>query len=83
MSVEAKVKLTVETVNESVAQALYYTLKPDNRDFPDGLSMMMKVKGEHLILDLSSQDRMETLIPTIDEILEHIETSLESLEKTV
>jgi len=80
---KARVKLMVETVKDSVAQALYSTLTPDNRNFPRGLKMNMRVEDELLILDLVSWGRVETLISTIDEILDHIQTSLETLEKTV
>jgi hypothetical protein len=81
--VKVRVKIKVEAVHDSVVKTLFSTLKPDNADFPNKLRMGMRMKKRWLILDFLSQDNLETLVSTIDEVLEHIQTSIGTLEKVV
>ena len=83
MKVKTRVRLVIVTMRNAVARALYRSLKPDNTDFPPGLSMRMNVNEERLILDVVSDGNMDSLISTVSEILEHVQTSLETFRKTV
>ena len=78
-----RVRLKLRAINKDMAQILYSTLKPDNKDFPNGLKMRMCVREQDLILDFTSNDGTETLISTIDDVLESIQISLETLKRNV
>jgi hypothetical protein len=70
VSVEIRLDLGERKKVESVMKALI----PDNVNFPRGLSMDMNSDGSVLILSFNSSRKIESLIATIDEVLEHIST---------
>jgi hypothetical protein len=47
-------------------------LMPDNVNFPKGLSMKMFSRDNTLVLEFLSKTGINTLLNTIDEVLEHI-----------
>jgi hypothetical protein len=47
-------------------------LMPDNVNFPKGLSMKIFSRDNTLVLDFLSKTGINTLLNTIDEVLEHI-----------
>lgn len=47
-------------------------LIPDNVNFPKGLSMKMSSRDNILVLEFLSKKGINTLLNTIDEVLEHI-----------
>jgi hypothetical protein len=47
-------------------------LMPDNVNFPKGLSMKIFSRDNTLVLELLSKIGINTLLNTIDEVLEHI-----------
>ena len=47
-------------------------LIPDNVNFPKGLSMKIFSRDNTLVLDFLSKTGINTLLNTIDEVLEHI-----------
>lgn len=47
-------------------------LRPDNVNFPKGLSMKMSARDNILVLEFLSKKGINTLLNTIDEVLEHI-----------
>jgi hypothetical protein len=47
-------------------------LIPDNVNFPKGLSMKSFSQDDTLVLEFLSNDGINTLTNTIDEVLEHI-----------
>jgi hypothetical protein len=52
--------------------AIMKALIPDNINFPKGLSMRMFYKGNILFLEFFCNVGFETLLNTIDEVLDHI-----------
>lgn len=47
-------------------------LIPDNINFPKALSMNIFPKGNILVLEVLSKAGINTLLNTVDEVLEHI-----------
>jgi hypothetical protein len=54
------------------AQAIMDSLQPDNVMVPQGISIILKTRKNHLLVEISSHVAIETFISTVDEILEHI-----------
>lgn len=53
-------------------QAIMKALIPDNVNFPKGLSMKIFLRDNILVLEFISKVGINTLLNTIDEVLEHI-----------
>lgn len=81
MKVQLRLKITCAT--SQFAKAVCTALRPDNVAFPPGLSMKISVRGQVLEISFMSAARLETLLSTVDEVLSDIQTSKETLEKTV
>jgi hypothetical protein len=70
---EISIKLRLSFEKKKQLYALLKSLKPDNIDFPSGLSMEMSTDDDNtLVIKLSSKGGFGKIINTVDEILEHI-----------
>jgi len=56
-------------------------LDPDNKDFPEGMTMSQSVKNNILEINFKSNNVMETLLNTVDEVLSMIDMTSKTLEK--
>ncbi|MFQ5969352.1 MAG: KEOPS complex subunit Pcc1 [Nitrososphaerales archaeon] len=74
MSPQIKVTLRLDLKDGKKVLYVMKALIPDNVNFPRGLSMDMNAEGKFLILSFKSSRKLDSLISTIDEILEHIST---------
>lgn len=72
MSPQVKVTLRLDLKDGKKVQSVMKALIPDNVNFPRGLSMDMNAEGNFLVLSFKSSRKLESLISTIDEVLEHI-----------
>jgi hypothetical protein len=70
--ISAFIQIRFKTKNEMYA--VLRSLIADNTDFPKGLSVEMSPRDDdnNLLLFLSSEVGFETLLNTINELLEHI-----------
>ena len=68
IQVHVKIRLS----GKSELQAIMKALMPDNVNFPKGLSMKIFSQNNTLVLELLSKIGINTLLNTIDEVLEHI-----------
>ena len=70
----AKVRVHVEIrlSGKSELRAIMKALMPDNVNFPKGLSMEIFSRDNTLVLEFLSKTGINTLLNTIDEVLEHI-----------
>ena len=66
--------------DQKLSKALYEALYPDNINLPEGLHIRMERVGGTLVLEVESELRLETLISTVEEILEDIHSALASLD---
>jgi hypothetical protein len=70
--VEVKVHIEIRLSGKSELRAITSALIPDNVNFPKGLSMKMSSRDNILVLEFLSKKGINTLLNTIDEVLEHI-----------
>jgi hypothetical protein len=70
--VEVKVHIKIRLSGKSELRAIMGALTPDNVNFPKGLSMKMSSRDNILVLEFLSKKGINTLLNTIDEVLEHI-----------
>jgi hypothetical protein len=70
--VEVKVQIEIRLSGKSELRAITSALTPDNVNFPKGLSMKMSSRDNILVLEFLSKQGINTLLNTIDEVLEHI-----------
>lgn len=70
----AKIRVHVEIrfSGKSELRAIMKALMPDNVNFPKGLSMKIFSRDNTLVLEFLSKTGINTLLNTIDEVLEHI-----------
>ena len=75
-------KVTVELTSSDMKliKALYDALHPDNVDLPKGLHIEMKYVNGRLRLEVESEFKIETLISTVEEMLEDIHSALASMD---
>ena len=70
--VEVKVHIEIRLSGKSECRAIMSALVPDNVNFPEGLSMKMTSRDSILVLEFLSKIGINTLLNTVDEVLEHI-----------
>jgi hypothetical protein len=70
--VEVKVRIGIGLSGKSELRAIMSALVPDNVNFPKGLSMKMSSQDNILVLEFLSKAGINTLLNTVDEVLEHI-----------
>jgi Transcription factor Pcc1 len=61
------------------AKAAMESLLPDNVMVPEGLSIILRTRKNHLLVEISTDLSIETFIRTVDEILEHLSVGTEVL----
>jgi len=75
----SKITLELTSSDQKLIKALYDALYPDNINLPEGLHIRMECVGGSLLLEVESEFRFETLISTVEEMLEDIHSALASL----
>lgn len=80
MSQQVKVTVRLDLMDTRKVESVMKALIPDNVNFPRGLSMDMIADGTSLVLVFNSAGKFDTLIATIDEVLEHISAMKRVLE---
>lgn len=74
-------KITLElSLCPRLAKVLYDALYPDNINLPRGLHIEMLQEGSRLTVSLVSEFRFETLISTVEEMLDDIHSALTSID---
>lgn len=69
---EVSIRVELRLFKKSELDAVMKALIPDNINFPKALSMKIFPKGNILVLEVLSKAGINTLLNTIDEVLEHI-----------
>lgn len=80
MSLTCQVKIALNNISKEKAQTVRKALDPDNIDFPEGLSLDVQNIDNKLVFNFENEENMKKLIGTIDEILAHIQVSLQVIE---
>lgn len=76
-----EINITLEFKKKSTATIIAKSLNPDNKDFPEGLIMKQSVKGNRLEIKFKSNNILESLLNTVDEVLSMIDMTNKTLEK--
>lgn len=69
---EVSIRVELRLFKKSELDSVMKALIPDNINFPKGLSMEIFPKGNILVLEVLSKAGINTLLNTVDEVLEHI-----------
>ena len=77
-----EVKILIETKSKEQAKAIYESLTPDNVNIPESLSLELELKDEKIIMMVSSKEKWNSLISTVDELLEHAKVSSSIIDKS-
>ena len=65
---------------EQKAKVIEKALEPDNVNFPEGLSLKIEEKENQLVFRFENEGDLRKLISTVDEILEHVNLSMEVIK---
>ena len=76
MSLECKVQVFLNNISKQKAETIRKALEPDNIDFPENLSFIIKEKEDGLLFAFEGKGNIQTLISTIDEVLEQTQVVL-------
>jgi hypothetical protein len=79
---DISVSVKVELGDAERSKATLKALIPDNHNFPKGLSLTMSARGSVIAIQLRGRSvPVETLVSTLDEILEHISICQKVMQK--
>ena len=71
-------KILIRCKEEKDVHTIFKSLDPDNKEFPEGLEMEVQTNRTQFLLKVGFRDKngrknnINTLISTIEEIMEHI-----------
>lgn len=74
-----KARIVLEAENREEAKAIADALNPDNSLVPKGMKISTKVRGSHVIAEIRSTGRIQTLTSTIDDLLRCAQTAERTL----
>ena len=76
MSLECKVQVFLNNVSPQKVETIRRALEPDNVDFPENLSFKITEEQSRIIFTFEGKGNIQTLISTIDEVLEQTQVIL-------
>ena len=77
-------RLEVGFSDKNTLDAVDSSLAPDNINFPRGMKFFQRKRGKTLEISIDmdqGESQIETLISTLDEIVSHIYTASNTIEK--
>jgi len=77
---KCQIEIAINNISKEKARVIEKALKPDNVNFPKGLSLEMKEKENQLVFNFSNEGDLKKLIATVDEVLEHVNLSMEVIK---
>ena len=77
---KCQIEIAINNISKDKAKVIQKALEPDNVNFPQGLSLEMKEKENQLLFSFSSEGDLKKLISTVDEVLEHVNLSMEVIK---
>jgi len=81
MKKNIEIDISIKFRKKSTAIIIAKSLDPDNKDFPEGLTMDQSVENNVLEIKFKSNNVVETLLNTVDEVLAMINMTSKTLEK--
>ena len=80
MSPKCQIEIAINNISKEKAKVIEKALEPDNVDFPKGLSLEIKENENQLVFNFSNVGDLRKLIATVDEVLEHVNLSMEVIK---
>ncbi|MEO9278251.1 MAG: KEOPS complex subunit Pcc1 [Nitrososphaera sp.] len=80
MSLECKVLVFLNNLTEKKIETIRNSLEPDNVDFPENLSFKIENDKYSLVFTFEGKGNIQTVISTIDEVLEQTQIILRVIE---
>ncbi len=80
MSLECKVLVFLNNLTEKKIETIRNSLEPDNVDFPENLSFKIENDKYSLVFTFDGKGNIQTVISTIDEVLEQTQIILRVIE---
>ena len=77
---KCQIEIAINNISKDKAKVIEKALEPDNVNFPQGLSLEIKEKENQLLFSFSSEGDLKKLISTVDEVLEHVNLSMEVIK---
>ncbi len=77
---KCQIEIAINNISKDKAKVIEKALEPDNVNFPQGLSLKIKEKENQLLFSFSSEGDLKKLISTVDEVLEHVNLSMEVIK---
>jgi len=77
---KCQIEIAINNISKEKAKVIEKALEPDNVDFPKGLSLIINEKKNQLIFCFSNTGDLRKLISTVDEVLEHVNLSMEVIK---
>jgi len=77
---KCQIEIAINNISKDKAKVIEKALEPDNVNFPQGLSLDIKEKENQLLFSFSSEGDLKKLISTVDEVLEHVNLSMEVIK---
>ena len=77
---KCQIEIVINNISKDKAKVIEKALEPDNVNFPQGLSLEIKEKENQLLFSFSSEGDLKKLISTVDEVLEHVNLSMEVIK---
>ena len=80
MSPKCQIEIVINNITEQKAKVIEKALEPDNVNFPEGLSLKIEEKENRLVFRFENEGDLRKLISTVDEVLEHVNLSMEVIK---
>ncbi|MDC0856318.1 KEOPS complex subunit Pcc1 [Candidatus Nitrosopelagicus sp.] len=77
---KCQIEIVINNISKEKAKVIEKALEPDNVNFPKGLSMEINEKKNQLLFYFSNEGDLRKLISTADEVLEHVNLSMEVIK---
>ncbi|MDP6303252.1 MAG: KEOPS complex subunit Pcc1 [Candidatus Nitrosopelagicus sp.] len=80
MSPKCQIEIAINNISKEKAKVIEKALEPDNVNFPQGLNLTINEKKNQLVFCFSNEGDLRKLISTVDEVLEHVNLSMEVIK---
>jgi tRNA threonylcarbamoyladenosine modification (KEOPS) complex Pcc1 subunit len=77
---KCQIEIVINNISKEKAKVIEKAIEPDNVDFPQGLSLTINEKKNQLVFCFLNEGDLRKLIPTVDEVLEHVNLSMEVIK---
>ena len=77
---KCQIEIVINNITKQKAKVIEKALEPDNVNFPEGLNLKIEEKENQLVFRFENEGDLRKLISTVDEVLEHVNLSMEVIK---